>query len=203
MRKVPVLAKGDKYAFGQMLEPFAKFAGLTIPGANRLSPEQLYRKYEMVFAAGQRYARQFPVERLRERVIPNRERVIRTLCYHIFRIGEAFLETWDGAEYGLKIADNEPPESMQTGDDIALYGASVWKRYEIWWAGLEDRELKRVLKTYYGDTPAHQVFERCTWHSAQHCRQLVAVLERMGIQPDRPLTPDDLAGLPLPERLWE
>ena len=203
MRKVPVLAKGDKYAFGQMLEPFAKFAGLTISGANRLSPEQLYRKYEMVFAAGQRYARQFPVERFRERVIPNRERVIRTLCYHIFRIGEAFLETWDGAEYGLKMADNEPPESMQTGDDIARYGASVWKRYELWWAGLEDRELKRVLKTYYGDTPAHQLFERCTWHSAQHCRQLVAVLERMGIQPDRPLTPEDLAGLPLPERLWE
>ena len=27
LRKVPVLAKGDQYAFGQMLEPFAKFAG--------------------------------------------------------------------------------------------------------------------------------------------------------------------------------
>jgi hypothetical protein len=203
LRKVPVLAKGDKYAFGQMLEPFAKFVGLAVPGANRLSPEQLYKKYEMVFAAGQRYARQFPTERFRERVIPNRERVIRTLCYHVFRIGEAFLETWDGAEYSLKIADNEPPESMQTGDDVARYGATVWKRYETWWAGLEDRRLTRVLKTYYGDTVAHQVFERVTWHSAQHCRQLVAVLERMGIQPDRPLTPQDLAGLPLPERLWE
>jgi hypothetical protein len=203
LRKVPVLAKGDKYAFGQMLEPFAKFAGLSLAGADRLSPAQLYKKYEMVFAAGQRYARQFPVERFRERVIPNRERVIRTLCYHVFRIGEAFLETWDGAEYGLKIADNEPPESMQTGDDIARYGAGVWKRYETWWAGLEDRGLTRVLKTYYGDTVAHQLFERVTWHSAQHCRQLVAVLERMDIQPDRPLTPEDLAGLPLPERLWE
>jgi len=25
----------------------------------------------------------------------------------------------------------------------------------------------------------------------------------MEIKPDRPLTPEDLAGLPLPERLWE
>jgi hypothetical protein len=203
LRKVPVLAKGDKYAFGQMLDPFAKFAGLAVPGAQGLSPEQLYRKYEMVFAAGQRYARQFPAERFRERVIPHRERVIRTLCYHVFRIGEAFLETWDGAEYSVKIADNEPPESMQTGEDIAAYGASVWKRYEAWWGGLDDRSLSRELKTYYGDTVAHKVFERVTWHSAQHCRQLVAVLERMGIQPDRPLTAEDLAGLPLPERLWE
>ena len=203
LRKVPVLAKVYKYAFGQMLDPFAKFAGLPMPGADRLSPAELYKKYEMVFAAGERFARQFPAERFRERVIPHRERVIRTLCYHVFRIGEAFLETWDGAEYSVKIADNEPPESMRTGDDVAHYGADVWKRYEAWWNGLDDRSLSRVLKTYYGDTGAHKVFERVTWHSAQHCRQLAAVLERMGIQPDRPLTPEDLAGLPVPERLWE
>lgn len=198
-----MLAKGDKYAFGQMLEPFAKLIGLDATGFGGLSPAQLFEKYKTVFAAGQRYARQFPRKRFRERVISNRERVIRTLCYHVFRIGEAFLETWDGAEYSVKIADNEPPESMQTGDDIARYGASVWKRYEDWWAGLEDRTLSRALNTYYGDTPAHRVFERVTWHSAQHCRQLVAVLERMDIPPDGPLTAEDLAGLPLPERLWE
>ena len=75
----------------------------------------------MVFAAGQRYARQFPADRFPERVIPHRERPIRTLCYHIFRIGEAFLETWDGAEYSVKIADNKPLESLQTGDDIARF----------------------------------------------------------------------------------
>jgi len=203
LRKVPVLAKGDQFAFGQMLDPFAKLAGLPMPGADRLSPEQLYKKYAMVFAAGQRYARQFPAERFRERVIPHRERLIRTLCFHVFRIGEAFLETWNGAEYALKIADNEPPDSMQTGDDIARYGAAVWKQYEAWWNGLEDRALSRVLKTYYGDTVAHKLFERVTWHSAQHCRQLVAVLERMDLKPDGPLTSADLAGLPLPERLWE
>ncbi len=47
------------------------------------------------------------------------------------------------------------------------------------------------------------VFERSTWHSAQHSRQLAHVLERMGITPDKKLTPEDLAGLPLPERLFE
>jgi hypothetical protein len=203
LRKVPVLAKGNQYAFGQMIDPFAKFVGLPVPGADGLSPEQLYRKYGMVFAAAQRYARQFSLERFRERVIPHRERPIRTLCYHVFRIGESFLETWAGAEYTVKIADNEPPDSLQTGDDIARYGVSVWKRYEAWWEGLDDRSLSKSVKTYYGEVSAHKLFERVTWHSAQHCRQLVAVLERMGIAADRPLTPEDLAGLPLPERLWE
>ena len=103
----------------------------------------------------------------------------------------------------LKIADNEPPEAWLTGDDIARYGESVWRRYEQWWSALDDRTLSRTLKTYYGDTVAHLVFERVTWHSAQHCRQLVAVLERMDIKPDAPLSAADLAGLPLPERLWE
>ena len=42
LRKVPVLAKGDKYAFGQKLNPYAKFAGMHMPGADRLSPKQLY-----------------------------------------------------------------------------------------------------------------------------------------------------------------
>ena len=32
---------------------------------------------------------------------------------------------------------------------------------------------------------------------------LVAVLDRMGIKAERPLTPTDLAGLPMPERLFE
>jgi hypothetical protein len=206
LRKVPVLAKGGQYAFGQMLDPFAKLAGLPMPGADRLSPEQLYNKYKIVFEAAERLARQFPADRFRERVIPHRERLIRTLCYHIFRIGESFLETWDGAEYSLGIADNEPPDSMASGDDVARYGEGVWKKYEAWWKGLSEKDrasLPPVLKTYYGDTIAHQVFERCTWHSAQHCRQLVAVMERMEIKPDRPLTPADLAGLPMPERLFE
>lgn len=202
LRKVPVVARGDEYVFGQMLDVVAKFVGKELGGPARLSPEQLFEKYRTILAAGQRYMRQFPPERLNERVIPNRERLIRTLCYHVFRIGEAFQEVWNGAVYSEKIADNIPPDSM-TGDDIARYGEEIWKRYETWWSGLEDRKLSRMLKTYYGDTEAHKVFERVTWHSAQHCRQLVAVLERMGIQPDRPLTAQDLAGLPLPERLFE
>jgi hypothetical protein len=32
---------------------------------------------------------------------------------------------------------------------------------------------------------------------------MIAVLERFGIEPDDRLTAEDLAGLPLPERIWE
>lgn len=200
---MPVVARGDKYVFGQMLDTVAEFVGLSGTGVERLSPEQLFGKYRMVLAAAQRYTAQFPPGRFNERVIPNRERVIRTLCYHVFRIGEAFLECWDGAEYSTKIADNLPPGPLQTGEQIARFGAEVGQRFEAWWAGMADHKLERMLKTYYGDTSAHKVFERVTWHTAQHCRQLMFVLERMDIPPNGPLAPADLAGLPMPERLFE
>jgi hypothetical protein len=76
-------------------------------------------------------------------------------------------------------------------------------RLQKWWDGLEDKSLSRKMKTYYGMQPMHAVFERSAWHSAQHARQLMHVLERFGIEPDGRLTPHDLAGLPLPERLFE
>jgi hypothetical protein len=47
------------------------------------------------------------------------------------------------------------------------------------------------------------LLERCTWHSAQHARQIIAVLEGFGIRPDEPLTEKDYAGLPMPKGLWE
>jgi hypothetical protein len=59
------------------------------------------------------------------------------------------------------------------------------------------------VPTSYGEQELHEVFERSTWHSAQHVRQLGAVLERFGIPPEGRLTKEDLQGLPLPERIWE
>jgi hypothetical protein len=73
----------------------------------------------------------------------------------------------------------------KTGADIAANGASVWKRYEARWGGVEDRSLSKLVKTHFGEVFAAKLFERVTWYSAQHCRQLVAVLERMGIPPGR------------------
>jgi hypothetical protein len=46
------------------------------------------------------------------------------------------------------------------------------------------------------------MLERMVWHAAQHTRQLMLMLECAGVQPDRPLTADDLRGLPLPDDVW-
>ena len=68
---------------------------------------------------------------------------------------------------------------------------------------LPDKACREDVRTYYGRQPLHHLLERCTWHSAQHARQIISVLERFGIQADGPLTARDYAGLPMPAGLWE
>jgi hypothetical protein len=205
VRNVPVVSKGENYVFGQNLEDVAEFVGLQGTGHTPLPPDQLIKKWVVVLRALQRYARQLPSERIEEDVIPNRKRSIRLLTHHAFRICEAYLDTVEkGVEYSIGHA-NVPPKdgTCTTGTEIAGYGEEVIKRLQKWWDGLPDKSLTSKVKTYYGMQPLTIVFERSTWHSAQHSRQLAHVLERMSITPDKKLTPEDLAGLPLPERLFE
>jgi hypothetical protein len=205
VRNVPVVAKGDKFVFGQNLEDVAEFVGLQGTGHTPLPPDELVRKWTNVLRAGQRYVQQLPDAALEERVIPNRDRSIRLLSHHVFRIGEAFLETVEnGVQYAIQHSNVPPKEgTYTTGREIATYGEEVTARLEAWWSGLAEQSCAQNLDTYYGPQPLHQVLERSTWHSAQHVRQLIALLERYGVEPDKRLTSEELAGLPLPERLWE
>jgi hypothetical protein len=41
------------------------------------------------------------------------------------------------------------------------------------------------------------------WHPAQHTRQLMLILDDLGIEPSGRLSAEDLAGLPLPEKAWD
>ena len=81
--------------------------------------------------------------------------------------------------------------------------ASVLARAKDWWRGYDDKSCQRPMEAYFGTHPVHVVLERTVWHPAQHTRQLMLILETLGIQPDRPLSAADLAGLPLPEKAWD
>ncbi len=202
---MPVLARAGQYIFCQNLEDVAEFVGVQGTGHTPLPPAVLFTKWINVLRAAQRYIRQIPDARLVERVIDSRERSIRLMSHHIFRIGEAFLETAiDDVEYRVDNANVPPAEgTCTTGTEIIRYGDGIIGRVEMWWGQLEDKSCRQKIRTFYGTPPLHQLFERSTWHSAQHTRQLIAVLERFGIEPDERLSPQDLAGLPLPEGLWD
>jgi len=202
LRNVPVVAIGESYTFAQNLKDVAKFLGVQL-NREQLAPAVLAARYDSILETAQRLVLQMPVDKLGERVIPNRPRILRPFIHHIFRIGEAFLIAYGGEEYNNSIANTEPSDAIQTPAQVAAYGHEIRDRLTAWWSTNTDRNLEKKISTYYGEQSAHDVFERTVWHSAQHTRQLAAVLERCGIAPERPLTLEQLKGLPLPEGLWE
>ena len=205
VRTVPVVALGTQYVFAQNLEDVAEFVGLQGTGHTPLPPEALIDRWTTVLRTAQRHIRQMPADRMGERVIDNRDRSIGSMGHHVFRIAEAFLEAVeDGVDYTPQLASAGPQDvDLASGTEIAAYGDMVILRLGRWWEGLADRSCRAGVNTFFGKQPVSALFERSTWHSAQHARQLAAVLERFGIEPDGRLSAEDLAGLPLPEGLWE
>jgi glutaredoxin len=202
-RSVPVVARGDRFVFAQAIGDVIGFLGLKVKPQDTLSPEALMQKLDLVLTAAARYIRQIPAAELRK-PFRNRNRPIRGLAFHVFRIVEGFLESMqDGKELTYdRIMRDEAPAELSP-EDLARYGESVLARAKAWWAGYPDKSCRATLPTYFGEHPVHIVFERTVWHPAQHTRQLMLILEALGIAPDRPLTAADLAGLPLPEKAWD
>lgn len=201
-RSVPVVARGTEFVFAQSIPDVVAFLGLADSPGPDLSPQELVGRLDRILGAAARYVRQLPDSEL-ETQLPNRPRTYRVLMHHIFRIPDAFLEMIGGATLTYEMLVVAPPDDMRTAVDIAAYGDDVRRRVLAWWDGRADGTCAENVPTYYGEQPLHAVLERTTWHSCQHARQLVSLLERQGIAPDEPLTPADLAGLPLPETVWD
>ncbi len=202
-RSVPIVARGDRFVFAQTLTDVIKFLDLKVKLQERLSPEELIAKLNIVLPAAARYVRQIPTEWL-EKPFRNRNRPIRILAHHVFRIPEGFLESMhDGRELTYERIMEPPGPDLRTGESIARFGEGVLARVNGWWAGLSDRSCSREMNTYFGRHSIHVVLERTTWHPTQHTRQLMLILDTLNIEPDRRLTAQDLAGLPLPDKAWD
>jgi len=202
-RSVPVVARGGRFVFAQSIGDVIEFLGLKVGPQERLGPEALMQKMDLVLRAAARYVRQIPADAL-ERPFRNRNRPIRVLAHHVFRIVEGFLESMqDGRELTYERIMQDMASSMRSGEDIACYGEGVLERAQAWWRGCPDRSCERTVETYFGQQPLHIVLERTVWHPAQHTRQLMLILDTLGIEPDGGLTAGDLAGLPLPEKAWD
>jgi glutaredoxin len=200
VRSVPAVALGGRYTLCQSFDDVVKFLGVDIRLADPLPPAELVTRLDIILDAAARYVLQFPEATLRT-TFRDRNRTIGATGFHVFRIIEMALEAAQGIELQFASFDDLPPDAW-SGADIAKWGLDVKQRLDAWWAAEKDPSLSYLVPTYYGQHTMHNLLERSTWHAAQHTRQLVLMLESHGIAPDRPLTPGDLQGLPVPENVW-
>jgi len=200
---VPVVSRGKDFVFGQMIKDVAKFIGVQYDTKPKLSPQELVDKLDFIMSAAQRFVAQIPEPMLDEN-LRNRKRPIRDLCFHVFRLEEGFMDVVENDVYLTRDLLNIPtPDHIRTTQDLVAYGAAVQQRLRSWWAGFEDKDCTREVDSYYGKQPLHNVLERHTWHPAQHVRQLMMLLREAGIEPNDPVSDDDFAGLPIPQKVWD
>src|SRR5258706_7530532 len=114
-RSVPVVARGGKFVFAQALGDVIEFLDLKVQVQERLSPDELVRKLELVLPAACPYIRQIPAEWL-DKPFRNRNPPNPVLAPHGFRIVEGFLESMhDGRErtYEGSIKEYRPRRSVE------------------------------------------------------------------------------------------
>ena len=199
LNSVPAVCLGDECVPGGDLEAIASLLSLDYTPAAMLSPPQLFERFMFVLDAAGRYFRQAPFEGLAMKS-PDRDRSFRELAMHVTLIPRAFLAAYDTNEFPRALFQEANVDTGLNGEDLAGELARSQAALRAWWeaSGHED-PFDRVLETYWGWHTLHEAFERETWHSAQHARQVVMFLEMLGVAPDRPLTGEELAGLPMPQ----
>ena len=201
MPRVPAVALGDRAAHGWNPPAYAALLGVSYAPITKLPPAELTARLDTILAAAEGLVRRFPETAL-DSIPPERERTIRDLAYHVFRLSLAFIEGMDAGKLPEAFLTETAPPAMREGVDVGNYGALVRARLGGWFEGTDADEYARVVEVYYGPQSGHELLERTTWHAAQHLRQLYVLAERLAVMPPGPLPVAAFAGLPLPEALW-
>lgn len=198
-RSVPVLSRGDKFTFGQSTKQIVDFLGIDEKSGPDLSVPELYARLDKFLGAALSILPLMPHDKLGIHV-PGRPRSYRDLGFHLFRVVDAFLDAYDGTTLVQAMFAEKPAPDCDTAMLVA-FGTRVRQRLRDWWAAHGDQP--KTLSTYYGPQSLHELFERTTWHSGQHVRQWMMLLEKEGAGVHRPLVEADFARLPMPQNVWD
>ena len=204
-RSLPVVAQGERWLWASNTRDLAAFLGVSDRIAAPLAPDVLLSRWLHALRAAQRFAGQLPRGALVERAVAVRPRTVGVLGVHVFKIADNFLNAVKaGTTYDGTAADvQEMDPFTRDNAEMAAYGAGVIERLQQWQTQFTAEKAREEIPTITGPQPLSKVLERATCHSTQHTRQLQFVLEQACVAPDGPLTPQDLQGLPVPERLFE
>ena len=199
--RVPALLANGRVAHGWNPPAYAELLGVSYRAVEKMSPKELAQRLDLVLETTERLMADLPMDALDYKA-PERDRTMRDLGYHVFRLSLAFVDAMDLDDFPQHWLNSNAPPEMVEGTDVARYGALVRARIAGWFDGASAGEFDRTVAVYYGPQPAHELLERTTWHAAQHLRQLYAVVGDLGITPARPLPEGIFDRLPMPDSLW-
>lgn len=201
-RSVPVVARGDEWVYAQERRDLARFLGVATAEVS-LAGSELTARIAALLLATEGFAAALPAALCERGIAGRSDRCIIDLPFHIAQIVAGLLDAARGDELSYAHFERRPVGDGRSVDAVLAELRSVHARFSAARAELEAADARRMLRTYYGEQPLLRVLERSAWHVAQHARQLEHLLVANGLQPSSPLGDRELAGLPLPEGVWD
>ena len=199
VKSVPVVERGDAFVMPQNLDELASFLGVA-ERHRRLELPELAKRLDRILEVALSQLTVVPVGLLGQQL--RRDRTLRDLGFHVYAIVEGFLEAAQGGTLSEAHFYRLPDSNADTAA-LQQHGQDVSHQFSAWWQREGATAEAQSYATYYGDQTAAELLERTCWHTAQHCRQIDAFLKQAGIEPPEQFTAEDLAGLPMPEHVWD
>jgi len=199
--RVPATIVDGRFVHGWNPGALARLVGVPFDDTPALSPRELAEVQDNILYYAQHLVKRLTPAQLALKH-PERDRTLGQLAYHVFRLSAAFVDTMEQGHLEQLWLVEDAPESLRTGEALAVYGQQVRDRLAAWFAQAPDEVFARIASTYYGEQGTHLLLERTTWHAGQHLRQIYDLLERDGSLPVSPVGPELFEGLPMPAELW-
>ena len=199
--RVPATLVDGRFVHGWNPGALAKLVGVDYDDTPALTPRELAQAQDNILYYAQHLAKRLSPAQL-ELKHPQRDRTLRDLVYHLFRLSVAFVDAMEQGQLPQKWLGETAPPEIQRGAQIEAYGEQVRERLAQWFTQAPEDAFARSVQTYYGEQSAHLLLERSTWHAGQHLRQIYDLLETQRSLPVGPLPLELFEGLPMPAELW-
>ncbi len=199
--RVPATLLDGRFVHGWNPGALAELVGVPFDDTPALSPRELAQAQDNILYYAQHLAKRLTAAQLALKH-PQRDRTLRDLAYHLFRLSVAFVDCMEQGELPLKWLGETAPPEVQSGEELAAYGQQVRERLAAWFVQAPEDVFMRSVQTYYGEQRAHLLLERSTWHAGQHLRQVYDLLQTQRSLPVGPLALELFEGLPMPAELW-
>lgn len=203
LRRVPIVARGEYWADGQVLEDVARVAGIRFERKTLVPVRSLLQKGDAVMASAAAHVARIPEAALEEH-FPGRPRSHLQLGRHVFHIFELFLDLVErGRRAEVEDYLTDGPADVVTAAALLTYGEGVRGRFSRWGGRIDDFDFAATADVYYGVPTMHEFLERTVAHAAQHTRQVENVVRDLGLPTHGALDAAALAGLDIADGVYD
>ena len=194
---VPVVALANDAVHGVDLHQVAQLVGFEYEAKAKLNPTALNSR-QIAFLTWLNDAIDGMPAAVYEIKVPGRERTVWNLVDHVCEISFVYHRVADRLTPFDAIAAAAEVDAESTNETIHASLTLLRRRYAE-----EIHSYGADVETYFGTASLHYVLERCTWHTAQHLRQIHSLGSSVAAANIPPLDEALFTDLPLAKEVWD